>query len=196
MNKAKRKILWFVAASSLLASTVCSAQNGFTTPEGKPYDVTIPMEVTGFDKAVAAEHGYEILADEQGIQYSAKIGATRRGAAEEAVAPANRIGGNCGYSWLYYDAIGHSAAQINTGFQLKWPAVSYYWKVNLRDAGGSSSQTWGGGLFFRSRWGTSKEVTHMTHGHSEARVSKASSVILSNGAVCTSGGPWDSTNVY
>lgn len=183
----------------LLTSTILSAQGAevpVTTPDGKKYDKTTPMKITGFDKQVAASHGYEILTDQNGKEYSLRIGDTRLQSQGAQVTPSNVVSGNCGYSWIYYDAIGDSAAQINTGFVVDQPATSYWWLVTLDDAGGHSAQTWAGGLFFRNRWGVTRTVRHMTHGHSDAKVSTASSAILWDGAVCTSGGPEDFTWVY
>lgn len=199
-----RALLGLLAIPALIGGGVLTAhaqtkdaapQQAMTTPDGKPFDKTTPMQITGFDKSVAAEHGYEIKTGPDGKEYSLKIGATR-GQAPNAVTPENVVSGNCGSSWLWYDAIGGSAAQINTGFNLTQPATSYWWLVTIDDGGGHSAQTWSGGLFFRNRWGVTRTVRNMTHGASGAKVSTASSAILWDGAVCTSGGPADFTWVY
>jgi hypothetical protein len=167
-------------------------------PSAKPVPVTVAktrvgMHIVGFNKAVAAAHGYEIKTAADGRQYSVKKGAVT---AAGDVSTENIVYGNCGSSWLYYNAIGNSSNKIETGFQLNQAATSYWWLVVMIDGGGQSSRNWAGGLLLRTRWGVTSTATGMTHGFSDAYVSTGSSAILWNGGVCTSGGPSDFTWTY
>ncbi len=157
--------------------------------------VSVPMHVADFDEKVAAENGYEIRTGADGKRYSVKKEGPEQ-AADGAVSPQGVITGNCGYSWLYYDAIGDSRVQIKTGFHVDRPAVSYWWLVLTKDDGGQTKQNWAGGLAFRTQWGVKRTLKNMTHGLSQAYVSTSSSALLADGSVCTSGGPSDVTWVY
>jgi hypothetical protein len=162
------------------------AQATAVPPKGA---VLVGMKVTGFNAEVARANGYIVKTDAQGQQYSVKPGV-----AEERAIPV--IWGNCGMSWIYYNAIGNSSASINTGFSLYWPAVSYWWFVRINDAGGQNNHIWAGGLNRLYGWSAYKNVPGLSHGLSVATVSTASSAILADGRVCTSGGPSDLDNVY
>ena len=155
---------------------------------------TAEMRIVGFDRKVAEAHGFEIRTAPDGREYSVKKGAAA--VAAEDVSAQTVVYGNCGSSWLYYNAIGNSSNKIETGFQLNQAATSYWWLVVMTDGGGQSNRTWAGGLLLRTRWGVTSTVTGMTHGFSDAYVSTASSAILWNGGVCTSGGPSDFTWTY
>ena len=41
--------------------------------------------------------------------------------------------------------IGNHQVQITTGFTVSTPAVAYWWEYSMRDGGGTSSHTHGGG---------------------------------------------------
>jgi hypothetical protein len=148
------------------------------------------MHIVRFDPAVAAANGYTIKTDAKGQQYSVKNGSS------EVATPSNTVYGNCGASWVYYNAIGNSSATISTGFALYYPAVSYWWFVRINDAGGQNNHIWAGGLNSLFGWSAFKTVPGLSHGLSVATVSTASSAILANGGVCTSGGPSDIDYVY
>jgi hypothetical protein len=169
------------------APAATAAQTTAAVPDGA---VQVGMRVTGFNAEVARANGYIVKTDAQGRQYSVKPGA----AGERAAIPV--IWGNCGMSWVYYNAIGNSSATINTGFSLYWPAVSYWWFVRINDAGGQNNHIWAGGLNRLYGWSAFKTVPGLSHGLSVATVSTASSAILADGRVCTSGGPSDLDNVY
>jgi hypothetical protein len=185
-----------LGAIAVLVPLTASAASA--APSAKPAPAvavkTTGMQIVGFDRAVAAAHGYEIKTAPDGREYSVKKGATATAAG--GISTQNIVYGNCGSSYLWYNAIGNSSNRIQTGFNLNQAATSYWWLVVMRDGGGQSSRNWAGGLLLRTSWGVTSTVTGMTHGFSDAYVSTASSAILWNGGVCTSGGPSDFTWTY
>jgi hypothetical protein len=158
------------------------------TPDGTR--VTVPMTITGFNAAVAKAHGYTIRTNAQGQQYSVAAGAAN------AVTPDNVVDGNCGTSYIYEYAVGNAAVDIQTGFSITTPAVAYYWKYWMRDGGGTSSHTHGGGLALRKTWDTDDRWGALTRGHATSWVDTGSDALLANGGVCTSGGPSASATIY
>ncbi len=152
--------------------------------------VTVPMTITGFNAAVAKAHGYTIRTDAQGRQYSVKSGAG------DAIGPNNVIDGNCGSSYIYEYAVGNHAVDIQTGFNITTPAVAYYWKYWMRDGGGTSSHSHGGGLALRTSWSDDERWGALTPGYATSWVDTGSDALLDNGGVCTSGGPSASTDIY
>jgi hypothetical protein len=152
--------------------------------------VTVPMTITGFNAAVAKAHGYTIRTNAQGRQYSVKSGTA------DAVGPNNVIDGNCGSSYIYEYAVGNHAVDIQTGFNVNTPAVAYWWKYWMRDGGGTSSHTHGGGLALRPGWSDDERWGALTPGFATSWVDTGSDAILDNGGVCTSGGPSASTTIY
>jgi hypothetical protein len=182
-------LLAFVALIAVVGSPASAAPAAPATHE----QATGTMHIVRFDAKVAAAHGYEIRIGENGRQYSVKVG-TAAGAG--TVSPANQVDGNCGSSYVYYTARGNSSASISTGFNLFYPADSYWWFVRINDAGGQNNHIYAGGLGGSYGWSVFDVVGGLSHGYSQATVSTASSALLVNGGVCTSGGPWDYDYVY
>jgi hypothetical protein len=174
------------AAAALLAGG--SAQAAALPGDASPgTSVVVPMRVTGFDAAVAKAHGYEIRTDAQGRQYSVKAGSNA------APAPDNQIDGTCGSSYIYVTgAAGPRTLSVDTGFNVIFPADSYYWRIWLTDNGGVSTHSWAGGLFLDTGWEHKEKYSGMTPGPGYANVDLNSDAILVDGEVCTTGGPWAS----
>jgi ABC-type amino acid transport substrate-binding protein len=174
------------AATALLAGGSAQA----ATPPGGAFHETrivVPMKVTGFDAAVAKAHGYEIRTDAQGRQYSVKIGS------KATATPNNQIDGNCGSSYIYITgSAGPRTLSVDTGFNVIFPADSFYWRIWLTDNGGVSTHTWGGGLFLDTGWEHKETYRGMTPGPAYGNVDLNSDAILVDGEVCTTGGPWAS----
>jgi hypothetical protein len=183
-------ILAAVAFSAAVVPAGTAAAATLTPSAPHTVKVDVPMHVVGFDAAVARAHGYVIRTDSRGRQYSVKEG-TKAGAV-----PATIVYGNCGYSWMFYDALGNRTVQVSTGFDVYAPAVLFWWQYTMVDNGGTSTHTHPGVTFSYS-WSTPPDVWGgMTPGYSFAFVNASSYAILSNGSICSSLGPWDSTDIY
>jgi hypothetical protein len=153
--------------------------------------IEIPMRVVGFDAKVAKAHGYEIRTY-HGRQYSVKIGTPRN------VIPNVTVYGNCGYSYIDYNAQGNHVVFMETGFHVYLTATNYTWWIYMLDNGGLSSHHWAGVFLLpHLNWGTSALYGGMATGGSSAWVSTPSSYVdLISGARCISGGPTDYTYIY
>jgi hypothetical protein len=195
------------AASTILvggiataASAAVPAGTSLAQPQADSVMVTQPMHIVRFDAAVAKAHGYDVRTDAQGQQYAVPTG-TKSGAFVEAV-PYNRVTGNCGASWMYYNAIGHRAtkprymANFNSGYQVSRPTIAGHWLMYFQDRAGIGLITKLGATHGTAYWNDAETTYHSLTGASQAWVSTDSWVMLNNGAICTSGGPSASTVLY
>lgn len=172
------------------ATATATASAPATAPKGV---ITMPMKFVGFNKAIAKAHGYEILTDAQGHQYSVKIGAK---AGSAAARPNNSLSGNCGTSYLWYNAIGARAATLDTGFEnLPVAAVYYIWRVSVTDAIGTGVVPWSGVLALRGSWEGITVTHHGATGYSRAVVTTGL-VDLADGTSCVTLQPSDYTYLY
>jgi hypothetical protein len=175
---------------TLLSATAASAAAAPSAPaSAQVVKTVVPMHIIGFDPAVARAHGYVIRTDSHGRQYSVKAG-TKAG-----IIPRSVVYGDCGDSFLYYFNLGNRTVAVNTGFDVNFPAVYYWWKYYMVDKGGTSSHTHSGGLLLADSWSTRDQWGGMTPGPSYAFVAGNSYADLADGAVCTSGGPSDSITI-
>lgn len=197
-RRLKRKVIAGIAVLAAVALSTAAAPAGtaaaatFTPPAPHVVKAVAGMHIVGFDAAVARAHGYVIRTDPRGRQYTAKKG-TKAGAT-----PDNWIVyGNCGYSWITYDALGNRRVVVNTGFDVYAPAIAYWWQYYMADNGGISSHTHPG-LALSNFWRLNPPDVWggMTPGYSIAWVAASSYTILSNGAICSSLGPSASTDIY
>ncbi|SEC43327.1 hypothetical protein SAMN04489729_1562 [Amycolatopsis lurida] len=149
------------------------------------------MHIGRFDAAVAEAHGYEIRTRSDGTQYS-----VRKGAPADAL-PMNVVEGNCGRSWVWEDGIGNASVRLNTGFHVRNAVAARSWRVQLDDNGGTSTQPFSGGAS-GAYWDETRIVPGLTRGPGYAVVRSDGSnfAILTDGAVCFSGGPSASTIIY
>ncbi len=183
-----------ILAAGVFVASLTSVAPVAAAPTSAPVDghtvhVQQDMTVAGFDAAVAEAHGYKIVTLPDGHQ--ASVPATARpGAQPDSQDTAH---GNCGYSFVELDPLGHHNVELRTGFGVKLPAVSYTWLVEIQDRAGTSYQHWSGGLRFRSTWSGSREL-HLTPPWVDAGVVPGrSSALLEDGEICTSAGPWTFT---
>jgi hypothetical protein len=149
------------------------------------------MHSAGFDANVAAAHGYEIRTTADGKQYSVLKGAA------DNVTPFNVVTGDCGRSWVWEDGVGSARVLLDTGFNVYTSTVGRQWNVILDDNGGTSTQGFSGGAT-GAYWDSSRTVGGLTRGPGYAHINSNGSnfAILSDGNVCYSGGPSDSTTIY
>lgn len=102
--------------------------------------------------------------------------------------------GNCGYSFVYEDAVGNRAVTLCTGFHVTTPAVDFSWTVQLDDRGGTSYRRYGHPISGQD-WTDNRVIGGLTKGGARATVLTTSFAVLGNGDICSSGGPWDNTTI-
>jgi len=207
----RRSLLWTVGSTLAAASmllTSAAASNAATTsaagtanhpPAGKLLEAG--MYIVGFNATVAREHGYEIRTTAQGIEYSVKIGSLAwRNQAVPASDPV--IYGNCGDSFMFYRAIGHRStnpkyiASTDTGYNVNLPTVEGTWQATYYDNHGAGTVTQYNATNGTQNWSTEYNTLHSVKGYSWGEVDpNASWVLLDNGGLCYSGGPWESTTL-
>ena len=190
------KVLASVACVAAVAIASGAAAANAATNADTPHLVrttTAQMRVVGFDKKVAAAHGYDIRRAANGEHYSVKRRA--RSAAPSATA-SNVVGGNCGFSYVYEYGIGNRAIELYTGYSVIRPVLRWRWQVRLDDRGGSSYRNYAG-WGNRGIWQDDRVIGGLTRGGARAIVIRANSwTLLNTGAICSSGGPWDDTTIY
>jgi hypothetical protein len=109
----------------------------------------------------------------------------------------NVVDGDCGESWiLVWDDVRRAGQyDVDTGFSVNGPGGSYQWVVHVeKSAAPRMNREHHSGGDLRGRWGTSFSVQGQMfqEGNHRATVVPAKSfVILADGGVCYSGGPWD-----
>lgn len=106
-----------VMGATLLGTAPAQAATTTATGGGAHRVVTQAMTVTGFNVKVAAAHGYEIRTTPSGVQYSVKKG-TPSTATPSIAHPNTTIGGNCGSSYIDYNAVGNLSVKVKTGFNV------------------------------------------------------------------------------
>jgi hypothetical protein len=179
-------------ATAVTITSAAASAGAATAPHSATvvHEITAAMHVVGFNKKVAAEHGYVIRTAPDGRQYSVKKGSP------VTVSPANVVTGPCGYSYIYEYGIGNRAIELYTGFSVILPEVGGSWRVRLSDRGGTSFKGYGVSPSANGIWQIDRVIGGLTRGPAQATVVSGSSfAILDNGEVCTSGGPTDFTTI-
>ena len=184
-----------VALLTLLMTSALGAPSTASAAEPDPVVEPVSMTITGFDAAVAAEHGYRIVQLPDGRQASVPV-AQSRAVELGTVLPNGQDTkyGSCGYSYVELYALGGAAAHFLTGFHVTHAALSYHWVVHVHDNGGNSYPHWGGGFLpAKHDWvvNSGKFLTyHLTRGPAYAQVdSEWSYALLDTGGICSSAGP-------
>lgn len=179
--------------SALATVTVLTAAPAAASADGVPAGaVKGGMTIVAFDESIARANGYEIRTDEQGRQYSAKVGGDT-----EYSANGHYVSGNCGWSWVRVNGTGNSAIRLDNGFGVYAPVIAFEWHTALFDNGGVSVQHWGprpGPGIPAYRFG--RNLPGLTRGPILAEVQASSKTWLSNGAVCVSAVHHDTGTVY
>jgi hypothetical protein len=156
------------------------------------------MHITGFNAAIAKAHGYEILKNSKGQEYSVKIGS------RTTFSPASNpvVTGNCGSSYMYFKAIGHRSqsprygASYDSGYFVIHPTLAGEWYMYFVDRDGVGDINNYNATNGSSGWSQSGTTWHTPTGYAYGEVSTSSYVIMDDGGYCVSGGPWESTNLY
>lgn len=186
-------------AKSLVSVIIVSALVAVAAPPaavGAPAltkRTTLGMHIAGWDRAVGEAHGYRLF-NSGGRQYIVRQ--NRHGVAPVSPDTNPYVTGNCGSSWMYYNAQGGRKALVDTGYYVIRPVVHSNWRVAVTDKAGVGTNGSGwtanpNSDYWEHYWNTA----HSVRGYSHANVTYGAAV-LDNGAVCASGDPWDSTNLY
>lgn len=183
------------AASASVARTQATTSTR-AVPSGHMY--TQEMHITGFNVAVAKAHGYEILKNAKGQEYSVKIGSrTTFSPASDPV-----VYGNCGSSYMYYSAIGARSASpkygasYESGYYVVNPTIEGEWYMYFVDNDGVGDINNYNATNGTIGWQQSGDTWHGPTGYSYGEVSTSSWVLMDDGGYCESGGPWESTTLY
>ena len=162
------------------------------------------LHFVGFDRRVAAAHGYKIITLANGTEESVPKAAWNRllpstDGALPNLLPGDggssnfqdTVWGDCGYSYIEGFITGRNQIELNSGFGLasyELPVVIVKWTISLKDANGISHQTYSGGILPSRSW--NRWWTNLyQHMYSIDEVVTTSEVIQTNGAVCSSVGP-------
>jgi hypothetical protein len=162
-----------------------------------------PMTVTGFDDQVATAHGYRIVrlpdgrsaSIRQDVPLSGDFDAPTR-PTEPVVGPnpTSIVYGNCGSSYFYLYNVGYPKWKVLTGYTVAAPVADILdWQLYLYDPHGSikEGRSWSGiatGAAWQVADGPPPLLT--VHGTYHGLVADGT-VVLVNGAICTSGHPAD-----
>ncbi len=179
-----------MVGASLLAATPAVAAG----PSDVVYSSTAPMNIIGYDKAVAEANGFTIVTDQDGTQHSVPVTKQAKAqvaAANSVVKPLNTVYGDCGTSSLYIQVKWATVLMVSTGYSVVLASVSHIWNVD----GAVSSGTWSNGfsgLNFSTTWSATHNVNVGNGAHGFGSVRPGSEATLINGVICASGGPSDS----
>jgi hypothetical protein len=180
-----------ICAVATIAMGVTSASAATSAPRASITKVTEAMHVIGFNRQVAAAHGYEIRTAPDGTQYSVKTGSPAGTAIPRGV-----VEGPCGVSYVYEYGIGNRAVELYSGFSVILPEVGGHWQIRLSDRGGTSFKNYNVAPSGNGIWQFNQVVGGLTKGPAQATVvGPASFTILDNGEVCYSGGPTATTTI-
>lgn len=166
------------------------------------------MVILGFDENVAALNGFALVTGPDGRLRSVSRDALEGEVGSAAIHGGMRVtqelltsiegastqgqvvGGNCGWSYIYFNRIARLKGSYRTGFQLNEPAISYQWTVGITGPSAGWAKVFGGALAFATSW-TSGERTYnaAVPGSYLAGVWTSSHAVLWTGGVCYSGGP-------
>ena len=156
------------------------------------------MHIVGFNAAVAKAHGYEILKNSRGQEYSVKIG-SRSSLSPDSVPV---VTGNCGASYMYYSAIGARSkspkygAHYASGYTVLYPTLEGEWYMYFVDNAGVGNIDNYSATNGTISWETTGDTWHGPTGYSYGEVSTSSWALMDDGGYCVSGGPWESTTLY
>lgn len=143
---------------------------------------------------VQLENGQQIAIDAS----HASMVMQRASADAQSVTPQNRVGGNCGSSYIYVNHRSDGTpVHMDTGFDVNHLAVEYAWHAHIAgDSGTGYDYDYhaSGMLAFRPGWhGQHSSHKAYPHGTYAAGVYSATSwALLDTGAICFSAAPHDS----
>lgn len=182
----------------VLAVTLMGSPAQADTTETTTTDLTI----VDFDPSVATANGYETRVISAGQTVTVKIGqptstgmvppaAALGSAAGRVITPYGTVSGRCGTSSVFLSNSSSLKYRVDTGWYVVSPAISYSWSVAVTAPKYSKTHTWGGGLLLRQTWAGSATATISTSQRGDFYAYTSGTVVLANGAKCSSAHPTD-----
>jgi hypothetical protein len=201
-NKSAVTAIAVVSVAALSAVQAASA-NAATTHASTNSTVRIQraFNVVGFNAAVARSHGYKIVTYANGSEQSVPINRASglqpgpvvylhrasSGVEPDAVTQ-NTVYGTCGSSFIEGEKSANHQIWLTSGFSVTpAPAVAEAWVIELEDENGTSYQGASGPIDSKKWSHTWDDLNQYNYSFDDVLTS--SSATLSNGEVCTSGGP-------
>jgi hypothetical protein len=122
------------------------------------------------------------------------------------IVPKNAVAGNCGTSYLYMQNLGGRKYQFSTGFDLSaGKALNFSWQILINSQwtfprSGSYNFQWSdsGPVLLTAHWTSGWKLDQSTAPSGSLHVGRLMQGVVyrSDGAICTSGYPTASLNVY
>lgn len=183
----------FVAPSASATEKVHAAFGGDAASRAQDPMPVAPMDVVGFDPAVAEANGFRIITAADGSQSSEPVTSEARElVAAYDTSSATTFGyaevqGNCGYSWIDITRGLSSITRIKTGYTVRLPTKSRLWSVTLFGVAGIPNYSMNSPIGGPATWSTSANVSYGSGGF--GNVPPGSQVTLTDGSICVSGNP-------
>lgn len=189
-------ILAAVAVMSLGGPAHASEQRG---PVIDPVAIESAMSAVAYDEAVAEANGFTIVTHEDGswesvaVTKEAKAAEAKAGGPIGAGAPGDGSAqrspvyayGNCGNSWIQFIRAGNYVS-LKTGYNVAYNVSNRIgWSVQVWSYDGNPWFGWADGPSGASWTSTSVGFFNSVGGFGTA----SGSVLMSNGVICSSGGP-------
>ena len=165
-----------------IAPTAASATD-LDSPE--PTTIKVANVPGGFDRSIAAAHGYEIRTTPTGKQYSVKVGTP---AGTVSTQSTGTVAGDCGYSFVTLSPGTHRMA---SGFVVNGDVAFRKWGVTVQNGGIVYNFNMDGAASGAS-WSDYRAISWAS-GVTQATVNGGSFAALWNGQLCYSGIPHTTT---
>jgi hypothetical protein len=188
-----RLLCWTLFAALLLTVLMGPAQEtakAADTPSDRPSRAVVsPMRIIGFDREIAAAHGYKI-STRNGAQVSVKSSGSATN-----LQPFDTAYGNCGSSYFYLSG-GDNIYYFNTGFSLNTRAVDFYWHVDI-DGPWTYDRDWywEAPLPLSYGWRSGTRSSYVDDTGWYAGEVQTGYAFLLNGGICSTGHPSDRDRV-
>lgn len=164
------------------ALTIAAPAGAATKPSKAPsITITSPNVFGGFDRSIAAAHGYQIRTDALGVEYSVKIGSPVGGVQPLSTGTSY---GDCGYSFV---TLSPETDRMASGFVVEGAVAWRKWGVTVQNGGIVYNFNMDGGAT-GGAWSDYRTIAWAS-GSTSAAVNAGSYAALWDGRICYSGLP-------
>lgn len=177
---------------ALSAAVVGLALLGLAVPAAaeEVHQQKVEMKLVGYDRSVAAAHGFDIEVDANGHERPIPVTAEARQVLQRAAR--HTIVGPCGQASLTMARVGGtSQVFFTTSFSVKAPTAFSVWNVDLKRNGNVYARNLDHGPTGGS-WSGSRTVTTGSNQGVTGSVRAGSYAFLVTGAICYAGAPHSS----